>query len=105
MMMKPSPADINLAIRMAELGGWLDPSDYPSGELWRCELIDPNGESERYHAGYARTAEEAMARAWLIYWAPDALWQAHVEPASVPHIIADDWCFELTPPSRGKHWH
>jgi hypothetical protein len=101
--MKPSPADIDLAIQLAELGGWLDPSDHSPGLLWHCDLIGPDG--TRYGDGDARTAGEAMALAWLAYWQPDALWLERVELGSVPYNIPDDWRFELTPPSRGKHLH
>jgi len=78
--MKPSPADILIAIAKAELGDWVEPLNAPL--RWSCELYDPDG--QRAGDGDADTAAEAMALAWLCCWAPDALIDAHVEPGSVP---------------------
>ena len=41
---------------------------------------------------------QAMAMAWLHYWAPDALIDAYVEQGSVPFEVPDGFHFELTPP-------
>jgi hypothetical protein len=97
-MMKPSPADIAIAIAKAELGDWIDPTDVPLN--WSCELYTPNG--ERAGDGNAHTAAEAMALAWLCAWAPNALIDRRVEVNSVPYDVPDGWRFELTPPWQSK---
>ena len=91
--MKPTAADILIAIGKAEGGGWIDPTDAPF--RWSCELYDPAG--KRVGDGDAHTPQEAMALAWLCAWAPDALGNAHVEVGSVPFSIPDGWRFELAP--------
>lgn len=96
--MKPSAADVVVAIAKAELGDWVDPTDVPLN--WACDLYDPDG--KRVGDGNAHTAGEAMALAWLSYWAPDALWQAYVEPGSVPYNVPTGWRFELIPPWCSK---
>jgi len=90
---KPSPADIDHAIRLAELGGWIDPSDEVHADCWECLLYAPDG--NRVGDGRAHTPNEAMALAWLHVCAPDALSDAYVEPGSVPHDIPEGWRFEL----------
>jgi len=92
--MKPTPADIAIAIAKAELGDWIDPTDVPL--CWMCLLYDPDG--MLVTDGCAPTANEAMAFAWLLVHAPDALHNAYVEPGSVPYDIPLGWRFELTPP-------
>jgi len=92
--MKPTAADILIAIGKAEGGGWIDPTDAPF--RWSCELYDPAG--KRVGDGDAHTPQEAMALAWLCAWAPDALLNAHVEVGPVPFKVPDGWRFELTPP-------
>ena len=92
--MKPTAADILIAIGKAEGGGWIDPTDAPF--RWSCELYDPAG--KRVGDGDAHTPQGAMALAWLCAWAPDALGNAHVEVGSVPFSIPDGWRFELAPP-------
>jgi hypothetical protein len=98
-MMKPTAADIIIAIAKAELGDWIDPSEQPI--CWACELHPPpdSGIGGTYN-GHAHTAAQAMAMAWLHAWAPDALIAAHVELGSVPFDIPKGWTFELTPPWR-----
>src|SRR5262245_51566960 len=88
---KPSPADIDRAIELAEQGGWIDPTEEP--DCWECLLYNPDG--NRVCDGHAHSPNEAMGLAWLNVWAPDALTTAHVEPGSVPHDIPDGWRFEL----------
>jgi hypothetical protein len=95
--MKPTPADILIAIAKAELGDWIDPSELPLN--WSCELYSPEG---HVFNGNAHTAPEAMALAWLHAWAPDALINGYVEPGTVPFEIPFGWRFELTPPWRSK---
>jgi hypothetical protein len=85
--MKPTPADILVAIGKAESGDWMDPVDWPF--RWSCDLYNPEG--KRIGDGDAHTAAEAMALAWVRAWAPDALIKAYVEPGSVP----------LMPPTTG----
>lgn len=92
MRLKPTPADIIMAIAKAELGDWIDPTDAPIN--WFCELHSPEGNS---YNGSAHTAAEAMAFAWLRAWAPDALIDAYVEPGTVLYEIPAGWRFELTP--------
>jgi hypothetical protein len=95
--MKPSPADILVAIAKGELGDWFDPLEVPIN--WYCELYSPEGNS---YNGSAHTAAQAMATAWLCAIAPDALIDGYVEPGSVPLTVPDDWRFELTPPWESK---
>jgi hypothetical protein len=97
MEMRPTPADILIAIAKAELGDWIDPSEVPLN--WACDLYSPEG--HRFD-GNADTPAIAMALAWLHAWAPDALITGYVEPGTVPFAIPDDWRFELTPPWRSK---
>jgi hypothetical protein len=99
-MMKPTPADILVAIAKAEAGDWIDPLEEPI--CWACELHPPDGEHGRSYDGHAHTAAQAMAMAWLHAWAPDALIEGYVEPDSVPFDIPEGWRFELTPPWRSK---
>jgi hypothetical protein len=91
---KPTPDDIRSAITQAETGDWIDPVAEPN--CWLCELYTPDG--ERFGDGNGHTPAEAMALAWLHYWAPDALEHAYVEPDSVPLEVSDDWQFRLSPP-------
>jgi hypothetical protein len=95
---KPTRADIDYAIELAEQGGWIDPSEVPIN--WLCELYDPEGEC--VGNGNGHTAGEAMGLAWLHVHAPDALTDAYVEPGSVPLDIPPGWRFELTPPWQSK---
>jgi hypothetical protein len=96
--MKPTPADIAVAIAKAESGDWIDPTDVAF--RWSCELYSPDG--KRSGDGDAHTPQEAMALAWLSAWAPDALLRGYVEVGSVPYDVPDGWRFELTPPWRTK---
>jgi hypothetical protein len=97
-MSKPTPADILVAIGNAESGDWIDPSAEPVN--WLCELYAPDGSNAGN--GNAHTAAQAMAMAWLSWWAPDALINAYVEPGSVPFDVPDGWRFKLTPPWKSK---
>jgi hypothetical protein len=58
---KPTAADIVIAIGKIEAGDWLDPSEEPIS--WSCVLYDPEG--KRAGDGDAHTAREAMALAWV----------------------------------------
>jgi hypothetical protein len=89
-MNKPSPADINRAINLAQHGGWIDCAE-PG--CWECRLYDPSG--KLVGDGLAHDPGEAMGLAWINVWAPDALEEAYVEPDSVPHDIPPGWRFEL----------
>jgi hypothetical protein len=96
--MKPSPADILVAIAKAEAGDWFDPLDKPINYF--CELYAPDGRCAGN--GSAHTAAQAMGMAWLHVWAPDALIDAYVEPGSVPFDIPPGWRFELRAPWESK---
>jgi hypothetical protein len=96
-MIRPTSADILIAIRKAEIGDWIDPSEEPV--CWACDLYSPEG---HHFNGHAYTAAEAMALAWLHAWAPDALIEARVEPGTVPLEIPYGWRFELTSPDAGR---
>jgi hypothetical protein len=97
-MNKPTRADIDYAIELAEQGGWIDPIYVPI--RWSCELYNPEGQYAGDGDGY--TPGEAMAMAWLCAMAPDALIDAYVEPGSVPLDIPPGWRFELAPPWQSK---
>lgn len=92
--MKPTPADILVAIAKAESGDWIDPLQEPIH--WYCELYDGAGQPAGNGCGHS--AAEAAAMAWLHRWAPGALADAYVEEGSVPFDVPDGWRFELTPP-------
>jgi hypothetical protein len=92
--MKPSSADIRRAIDMVRLGTWIDSTDVP--DRYQCYLYDPAGELSGN--GDGRTAEDAMALAWLHRWAPDALVNAEVDTGSVPLAVPDGWRFEVLSP-------
>ena len=92
--MKPAAADILIALAKAEAGDWIDPLREPIH--WYAELRDPDG--NQFWNGCGHTAAQAMAMAWLHYWAPDALIDAYVEQGSVPFEVPDGFHFELTPP-------
>jgi hypothetical protein len=91
-MARPTADDILEAIKSAETGDWIDPSEQPN--CWECILYAPDG--RRVGNGHAHTPEKAMALAWLHVWAPDALVEAYVEPGMVPLSVEDGWRFELT---------
>ena len=93
MDIKPSPADILVAIGKIAAGDWIDPCYAPPH--WYCVLYDEHG--QRHCDGNAYTAAEAMALAWIGVWAPDALIEGRVEPGEVPFHVPDGWRFELTP--------
>jgi hypothetical protein len=95
---KPTPTDIMTAIAKAEAGDWIDPLHQPI--YWYAELRDPDG--RWFWNGCGHTPAEAMALAWLHYWAPDALIDAYVEVGSVPFEIPDGWQFKLTPPWQNQ---
>ena len=59
--MRPSAADILVAIAKAELGEWIDPSDETLSGVWECVLYDEHG--AKVGDGHAFTAAEAMALA------------------------------------------
>jgi hypothetical protein len=95
---RPTPAEIMIAIAKAEAGDWIDPLYEPIS--WFCELYDPDGRC--VGNGNAHTAAQAMAMAWLHFWAPDALVAAYVEDDSVPFAVPDGYRFELTPPWKSQ---
>src|SRR5271166_1043171 len=66
MDIKPSPADILVAIGKIAAGDWIDPCYAPPH--WYCVLYDEHG--KRACDGNAYTAAEAMALAWIGWWAP-----------------------------------
>jgi len=91
--MKPTPADIIIAIGKVQAGDWIDPTDRRA--LFSCRLFDPTGRC--VGDGDAYTAGEAMALAWIHVHAPDALWKGRVELGEVPYEGPEGWRFEVTP--------
>jgi hypothetical protein len=91
-MARPTADDIREAIKSAETGDWIDPSEQPN--CWECILYNPDGQPAGN--GHAHTPGKAMGLAWLHFWVPDALVEAYVAPDSVPFTIPDGWRFELT---------
>jgi hypothetical protein len=91
---RPTAEDIRAAIRAAETGNWIDPTDVPNN--WECIVYDVDG--KRVGDGNALTPGMAMGLAWLCVEAPDALMNAYVEPGSVAFNIPEGFRFELTPP-------
>jgi len=94
---KPSPADIELAIKQAENDEWIHDPDEEPGCVWECLLYDPDG--ELVGNGHAYNPNLAMAHAWLCVWAP-AVCLGYVEPDSVPYDIPAGWRFELARNSK-----
>jgi hypothetical protein len=92
---RPTPEDILAAIRAAETGNWIDPTDVPNN--WECVVYDAAG--QRIGDGNALTPGMAMGLAWLCVEAPDALINAYVEPGSVAFDVPEGFRFELIPPS------
>jgi hypothetical protein len=98
MRMKPSSADILVALGKVAAGDFIDPARTPMN--WLCQLYDPGGALVGDGSGH--TAAEAMAMAWVAAWVPDALIKGRVDGGEVPYNVPDGWRFELTPPWRSK---
>jgi len=73
-VLKPTTADIVVAIGKVLAGDWIDPSE--RRPLFSCQLFDSAGEIAG--EGEADTAAEAMALAWIHLHAPDALWLGRI---------------------------
>jgi hypothetical protein len=98
MIDRPTSADIVVTIGKVAATDWIDPAVEPI--YWDCQLYDSNGDWAGEGCGH--TAAEAMALAWLHFWAPDALIKGWVEPGEVPFEIPNSWHFKLTPPWRSS---
>jgi hypothetical protein len=89
--MKPTPADIAIAISQIQAGDWIDPAEEPAE--WSCQLYNPAGKFAG--DGDAHTPGIAMAMAWICCHDNDALCRGYVELDWVPSEVPDDWRFEL----------
>jgi hypothetical protein len=96
--MKPTSADILVAIGKVYAGDWLDPLNVPL--CWSCVVFDPAG--NRAGNGDAPTAPGSMALTWVNVWQPDALASGYVELNAVPYDVPDGWRFVLTAPWQSK---
>ena len=91
---KPTVNDVKLAIVNSQNHNWLDPTWVPF--YWTCTLYDPKG--QKAGSGRAHCASQAMAMAWLLLQAPDALTNCSIEDYDVELDVPNGWRFECTPP-------
>lgn len=98
--MKPMPADIIAAIAKVKAGAWLDPERAPI--YWSCDLYGPGANASQ--DGCGSTPREAMAMAWVLVWALDALGDPdqHYQLREVPLDVPPGWRFELKAPWQNK---
>ena len=85
--MKPSSADILLAIGKVVADNWPDPVVEP---LWLCDAYE---EGSLAGSGAGHTVNEAMAMAWISVWWDGVL---EFESDAVPIDIPGGWTFKFT---------
>jgi hypothetical protein len=101
---EPTVTDILIAVARVNAGDWFDPYDDDPLRCrplyWACDIYGPSG--GRAGDGCGRSAGEALAMAWIMVWALDAIGARSIEIGEVPLEIPAGWRFELTPPWRAK---
>jgi hypothetical protein len=104
MIARPTVTDILMAIARVNAGDWFDPYDDDPLRCrplyWACDIYDPSG--ARAGNGCGRSAGEAMAMAWLLLHALDAIGERPMDIGEVPFEIPAGWRFELSLPWRAK---
>jgi hypothetical protein len=103
---RPSVVDITIAVARVNAGDWFDPYEHDDEPLryqplyWACDIFDLGGK----HAGdgCGRSAGEALAMAWIMLWALDAIGERPIEIDEVPLEIPPGWRFKLIPPWVSK---
>jgi hypothetical protein len=96
---RPSVVDITIAVARINAGDWFDPYEHDDEPLryqplyWACDIFDLGGK----HAGdgCGRSAGEALAMAWIMLWALDAIGARPIEIDEVPLEIPPGWRFKL----------